>query len=369
MTRLGILIAVALAFMAGAAADAPGAMRDMTSVELSKQMSPGWNLGNTLESMPDETSWGNPRATQELMNAVKAAGFKTVRIPVAWNAHADSDGNISRNWMARVTEVVDYARNAGLYVVLNEHWDGGWQQPTADKKVEVNARLARLWTQIAQNFRDYDDHLLFAGTNEVKFDDNYGPPSAENAAVQNSFNQTFVDAVRATGGNNARRDLVIQGYNTNIDHTVADAIIPADTIPNRLMVEVHFYDPYDFTLNEKSRIWQWGAIATDPAATESWADQAYVDAQFAKMKTRFVDRGVAVILGEYGAILRTEIEGHERYRVYWDTYITRSACRHAMVPVYWDNGFISNHATGLFDRKTGAEAFPYLVDGIVKMAQ
>ena len=368
------LALVCVAYAGGGAmpdgsANTPGVMRELMSVEMSKQMSPGWNLGNTLEALPDETSWGNPRATQELMSAVKAAGFKSVRIPVSWAAHADSDDNISRQWMARVTEVVNYARNAGLYVVLNEHWDGGWQQPTAAKQAEVNARLAKLWTQIAQNFKNYDDHLLFAGTNEVGIKGEYGPPTAENAAVQNSFNQTFVNAVRATGGNNAKRVLVVQGYNTNIDATVANAVVPTDTAANRLMMEVHDYDPYNFTLNEKSPIWQWGAIATDPKATETWANEAYIDAQFQKMKTTFIDKGVGVILGEYSAMMKAEYPGQERYRAYWDLYVTKSAYQHGLVPFYWDSGATGNHAAGLFNRKTTAQPYPDLVDGIVKMAQ
>jgi len=368
-----LLASGAYAGDSGAATDvgAPttGVMRELTSVEMAKQMSPGWNLGNTLEALPDETSWGNPHATQELMNAVAAAGFKSVRIPVSWDAHADSDDVISRSWMARVTEVVNYARKAGLYVILNEHWDNGWLEPTAAKQAGANARLAKLWTQIARNFKDYDDYLLFAGTNEVGVKGEYGPPTAENAAVQNGFNQTFVNAVRATGGNNAKRVLVVQGYNTNIDATVANAVVPADTVPNRLMMEVHYYDPYNFTINEKSHIWQWGSIATDPAATETWANEAYVDAQFEKMKTHFIDKGVAVILGEYSAMTRAEYAGHERYRVYWDLTITKSAYKHGLVPVYWDAGATGNHAAGLFDRRTGAQPYPYLVDGIVKMTQ
>lgn len=363
-----ILAGALLLTPAAIAADtAPGVMRDMTSVAMAKEMSPGWNLGNTLEATPGETAWGNPRANQELFDAVKAAGFKSVRIPVSWAAHADFDDDISSSWMARVTEVVNEARKAGLYVVLNEHWDGGWQQPTADKQAHVNARLAKLWTQIAANFKDYDDYLLFAGTNEVGVQGVYGPPTAENAAAQNSFNQTFVNTVRAIGGNNAKRVLVVQGYNTNIDATIANNTIPSDTAANRLMMEVHYYDPYNFTINDKSHIWQWGAIATDPNATETWANEAYADAQFEKMKTHFIDKGVAVILGEYSAMMKAEYEGHERYRVYWDIYITKSAYQHGLVPMYWDGGATGNHAAGLFNRAAGTKAYPYLIDAIVKM--
>lgn len=324
-------------------------MRELTSLQLSKEMSPGLNLGNTLEALPTETAWGNPPTNQAVMNAFKAAGFKTVRIPVAWNQYADAQGNISPAWMARVTQVVDYARNAGLVVIINTHWDGGWaDHPTYDRQAEVNAKLAKFWTQIANNFKAYDDRLLFAGTNEVHIKGEYGRPTAENCAVQNSFNQTFVDTVRATGGNNAKRHLVVQSYNTNvIEALTCNAKLPADSVPARLMMEVHYYDPYHFTINHNSKIWQWGKIATDPAATDTWGDEAHADATFQKLKAAFVDKGVPVVLGEYGAGMKRKYPGMDRYRKYWNQYITGSAFRHGMVPVYWDTG-------GLFDRATGA---------------
>lgn len=343
----------------------PTGMRDLTSLQLSRLMGAGWNLGNSLEAIGGETAWGNAATTQRLFDAVKAAGFKTIRIPASWKQYADANDTISASWMARVTEVVGYARNAGLYAILNIHWDGGWMQPTYARQAAVNARLKKFWTQIANHFKASDDHLLFAGTNEVMVDGDYGPPTPEYAAVQNSFNQAFVDAVRATGGNNAVRHLVVQGFNTNIDHTVAHAVMPTDSAANRLMMEVHFYDPFNFTLNTDSAIWQWGAIATDPKATETWAHEAHADAQFDKMKARFIDRGVPVILGEYAASLRTEYDAAGRYRKHWDEYITRSAHQRGLVPVYWDNGYPTNHQSGLFDRATGTQAFPDLITAIV----
>jgi endoglucanase len=347
-----------------------GVMRDMTSLQLAKQMSPGWNLGNSLEAIGGETAWGNPMVTQELMNAVKSAGFKSVRIPASWAQYADANDNISPAWMARVTEVVNYARSAGLYVMLNIHWDGGWMQPTPAKQAYVNARLTRFWTQIANNFRDYDDHLLFAGSNEVMVDGDYGTPTVEYSRVQNSFNQAFVDAVRATGGNNATRHLVVQGFNTNINYTVKFAVLPNDSANKRLMMEVHYYDPYNFTINDKSSIWQWGAIATGPSFTEPWGNEAWADAQFQKMKTRFIDGlGVPVIMGEYGAMLRSEYDSTERYRIYWHEYITRSAYQHGLVPVYWDNGYTDDHQMGLFDRATGTAVHSGVIRAIVNSVQ
>ncbi|MCU6496998.1 glycoside hydrolase family 5 protein [Rugamonas sp. A1-17] len=343
-----------------APAPAVNGMRALTSTELAKLMSPGINLGNTLEALPNETAWGNPVPTQALMNAYKAAGFNTVRIPVSWTQYADANNNISAAWLAHVRQVVDYAHNAGLYTVINIHWDGGWMNHTTyNQQAAINDKLTRFWTQIANNFKSDDDTLLFAGTNEVGQDNTYGAPTPEYAAVQNSFNQTFVTAVRATGGNNALRHLVVQGYFTNIDSTAATNTMPKDTVANRLFMEVHYYDPFHFTLDDKSKIWQWGAQATDPAAVEAWANEPWVDAEFQKMKAAFGDKGVPVLLGEYGAYTKAAYPGMDVYRKAWDQYITQSAFRHGLVPVYWDTG-------GLIDRKTGAQLDPDVIAAIVK---
>jgi len=350
--------------LAGCASTGTG-MRDLTSVQLAKQMSPGWHLGNSLEAIGGETAWGNPPTTQALMDAVKAAGFKSVRIPVAWAQYADADDNISPTWMARVAEVVGYARKAGLTVMINVHWDGGWQQPVYTKQAHANARLKKFWTQIATHFRDHDEHLLFAGTNEVMIEGDYGRPKPEYVAVQNGFNQVFVDAVRATGGNNARRYLVVQTFNTNIDWGYDHFVVPGDALPGRLMVEVHYCDPYNFAINADSPIWQWGAIANNPAVTDAMANEAYVDAQFQKMKSRFVDAGMAVVMGEYAAMYKKEHDPAGTCRTYWAQVVTKSAVRHGIVPMWWDNGYPGNREMGLFNRATGAQYFPDLISTIV----
>jgi endoglucanase len=366
LTCLTLLAAAGCASRGGASATphAPAtAMRDLTSVQLSKELVPGINLGNTLEALPAETSWGQPLTTQAVMNGYKAAGFKSVRIPVAWSQYADADHTISPAWMARVKQVVDYARKAGLYVVINVHWDGGWMDhPTYDRQAAINAKLTRFWIQIANTFKDYDDHLLFAGTNEVGMEKTTGTPKPEWIDVQNGFNQTFVNVVRATGGNNARRHLVVQGYFTNIDITTASNTVPKDTVPNRLFMEVHYYDPYNFTLNGKSAIWQWGRMATDPAATEAWAQEPWADSQFRKMKERFIDKGVGVIVGEYGAYVKPTYPEMAAQRRYWAQYVTRSIVQHGGVPMWWDTG-------ELIDRNTGAQKLPDVVSTIVDAAK
>lgn len=353
-----------------APAPAPSGMRDLTSLQLARLMGAGWNLGNALEAIGGETAWGNPATTQTLMDAVKAAGFRTVRIPVSWKQYADANDTISATWLARVAEVVGFAQKAGLFAMVNIHWDGGWMQPTYAAQAMANARITRFWTQIAHHFKGHDDTLLFAGTNEVMVEGDYGTPKAEYVAVQNGFNQQFVSAVRATGGNNAVRHLVVQGFNTNIDHTVAFAVMPTDTVKDRLMMEVHYYDPYNFTLNEKSSIWQWGAGATDPKATEPWGGEAHADAQFQKMKTAYVDKSIPVILGEFGAIRRTEYPGAEAYRLAWNRHVARSAAQRGLVPVYWDAGAATeNHSMGLFNRTTGAQVHPDLIRALVDAAR
>jgi endoglucanase len=345
----------------------PGTMRAMTSLQLSQEMAPGWNLGNSLEAIGGETNWGNAPATQAMLNAVKAAGFNSVRIPMSWKQYADSNDNIRADWMARVTEVVNYARNAGLYAIINIHWDGGWMQPNYATQAMANARIQKFWTQIANNFKNYDDHLLFAALNEVMIDGDYGTPTVEYYTVQNGFNQTFVNAVRATGGNNAVRHLVVQGFNTNVDHTYNFFTVPTDSAANRLMVEVHYYDPYDFTLNTgNDNIWQWGSIATSPANTETWANESYVNAQFDKLKQRFITGlGMPVLVGEYASVARLSVDPSQQYRTYWDQYITSAARQRGLVPVYWDDGYSGNHAMGLFNRSTGAQYYPNLTSTIV----
>ncbi len=357
--------ALALLAAAPALGQAQTAWRDISSLQLSKEMGIGWNLGNSLEAIGGETAWGNARTTQTLIQAVRAAGFRNIRIPVAWAQYADKQQRIDPKWMTRVAEVVGWAREAGLVTVINIHWDGGWMQPKATHQKAVNALLSTFWTQIATHFREHDEGLLFAGTNEVMVEGDWGPPKPEYVAVQNSFNQTFVNAVRATGGANAQRHLVVQGFNTNITHTVNHAVLPEDSAKDRLMMEVHYYDPYHFTIDEKSAIWQWGAGATDPKAKDSWGDEAHADAEFDKMRKHFVDRGVPVLLGEYGVIARTQQAGSERYREAWNRHITRSALQRGLVPVYWDNGVTGEHGMGLFDRASGKVAYPGLLRAIV----
>jgi len=361
LVAAGLLAACASAPRAVPAAAAEPAAGDLA--ELAAQMTPGINLGNTMEALPNETAWGNPVPSQALMDGYRAAGFRSVRIPLSWRPYEDSDHHIDAKWMAHVKEVVDEARRAGLYVMINTHWDGGWMNhPDHEHQAAIQARLAAWWRQIATAFEDEDDHLLFAGSNEVGVDNSVAPPTPEQAAVQNAFNQTFVDAVRATGGRNATRYLVFQSFATNIGHAIQFSTVPRDSVRGRLLIEVHYYDPYNFTINGNSKVWQWGRRATDRAATDPWADEPWVDKQFGLMKSHFVDRGVGVIVGEYGAYAKPGFPGTEPYVRDWARYVTGAIRRNGLVPMWWDTG-------ALVDRRTGATRDAGLVEALVGVSR
>jgi aryl-phospho-beta-D-glucosidase BglC (GH1 family) len=319
-----------------------------TAATVASGMTVGWNLGNTLESICGETAWGNPTVTQTLIDKVKAAGFNSIRIPAAWNCHA-TNNTIDTAWLARVKQVVDYAINDGMYVILNEHWDDGWLENhvTYADQAAVNAKQQTYWTQIANYFKSYDQHLLFAGTNETHQD--YNTPTTEYITVQQSYLQTFVNAVRATGGNNASRTLIVQTYNTNIQHGLNYFTMPTDSASSRLMVEVHYYDPYDYTLNPSGSCMAWGAPYTQYSGC-SWAQESYMDSTFASVKAKWVNAGVPVILGEYGVVARSGL--NLASRAYYLKYLNTSAKNNGIKAFYWDNGVTAEFS--LFDRNSGA---------------
>ena len=336
-----------------------------TAKAIASQMFAGWNLGNSLEAPGSETAWGNPKTTQRLIDSVKLSGINMVRIPCAWDSHIENitTCKISVSWLDRVKEVVDYCYDNDMYVILNIHWDGGWLEnnPTYEKQISVNAKQKAFWEQIAVKFRDYDEHLLFAGTNEVHTD---GQPTTQNFTVQMSYNQTFVNAVRSTGGKNAYRSLVIQAYNTNIDFAVNQLIVPNDSVNDKLMVEVHYYDPWEFTGLEADATWGtvktlWGVDYAVYGTISNWGQEDYMRSQFQKMKTKFVDEGYPVILGEYGAIRRSALTGsalehHLASRAYYVQYAAQNAKINGLVPVIWDNGYTGNLGFGLFNRSDGS---------------
>lgn len=338
----------------------------------------GWNLGNSMEiplTSGGETGWGNPKTTKAMIDAVKNAGFNAVRIPCAWDSYVEdrSTYKVKDSWFSRVKEVVDYCVDNEMYVILNIHWDGGWLEnnPIAAKQEEVNKEQKALWKQIAIYFRNYDQHLLFAGTNEVHVADVYSDPTTENNTVQQSYNQTFVDAVRATGGKNTYRSLIVQTYNTNIAYGVKYMKLPTDAAQKRMMVEVHYYDPYNFALDTgATAINLWGADYKQYGSVDTWGQEDYLETTFASVKTTFVDKGYPVILGEYGAVRRSSLTGdalthHLASRAYYLGSVTTAAKKYGMVPFYWDNGGTENAGMGIFNRSSATIFDQLAVEALV----
>jgi len=354
------------------------------AVALAAKMKVGWNLGNTLEATSvnngvysaNETLWGNPKTTKTLIDGIKAAGFNAIRLPCAWSGYIDNveTHHIKDSWLARVKEVIDYCVDNDMYVIINIHWDGGWLEnnPLYSQQGSINEKQKALWEQIAVYFRGYDEHLLFAGTNEVHFD--YNTPTAEHVDVQQSFNQTFVDAVRSTGGKNATRNLVVQAYNTNITFAKNLMTMPDDAagITDRLMVEVHFYDPYEFTLQEGSTKYLWGADFAGSPNTPTWGQEAWVDEAFGIMKTEFVDNDIPVILGEYGPMFRSSLTGtaltnHTQSRNHYLNYINKAAKENGLITFYWDSGYTGDGGSGLFNRASGQPFYPDAIEAIISV--
>ena len=349
---------------------------ESTATQIANQIKIGFNIGNTLEAMggKSETYWGNPKISKEFVSYVKQAGFNAIRLPVSWNQYANQNtAEIDINWLNRVKEVVQYCVDNNLYVVVNIHWDGGWLEDnvTPVKQTEINAKQKAFWEQIATHLRDFDEHVLFASANE---------PAVENAqemAVLHSYHQTFVDTVRATGGKNANRVLVVQGPVTDIDKTHELWVaMPEDTVANKLMMEVHYYSPWNFTGMTKDEGWgnqfyYWGKdfhSTTDTAHNPTWGEEDYVNQQFQRMKAQFIDKGIPVIIGEYGTGKRDNLTGadlqlHLDSRAYYFKYITQQAIAYGIQPFVWDTG-------GLLDRTNNQvldqQVFDALMQGVGK---
>ncbi|OQP61449.1 dihydroxy-acid dehydratase [Niastella vici] len=335
-----------------------------TAVQLASKINMGWNIGNTLEAIGGETAWGNPKVTNDLIKAVKQAGFNAIRIPCSWNQYSDkATAKIQDAWLNRVKEVVQYCVNNDVYVILNIHWDGGWLENncTADKKDSVNDKQKAFWEQIATTFRDFDQHVLFASANEPAVN------NADQMDVLLSYHQTFVNAVRSTGGRNRYRVLVIQGPSTDITKTNSlMSSLPADRTTNRMMAEVHYYNPYQFCLMDADQSWgnmwyYWGQnyhSTTDATRNATSGEESDLNKLFVLMKKQFTDKGIPVIVGEFDAMRRSNLTGsdlqlHLDSRAYFLKYVVKQAKTNGLLPFLWDtgNGVINRMNNTVFDQK------------------
>lgn len=312
-----------------------------SSAEIVRDIKVGWNLGNTLDSyktgksgLSTETGWGNRKTTEDMILSVKAAGFNAVRIPVTWGEHMDGD-TIQQEWMTRVREVVDYAYNNGMYVILNMHHDDYiWFTPSEAEYASDSAKLKKIWEQISAEFRDYGDRLLFEGMNEprtVGSSAEWSGGTDDERKVINRYEQDFVNTVRASGGNNSARTLIITSYAASAEEkAMNDVVVPDDS---HVIVSLHYYAPWKFSDGQST--------------TFGDKEKFELDNKFARMKSIFIDNGIPVIIGEFGCVAVAD----DSTRADYYSYYISAAKSQGIKCFVWDNGLSSgDSAYGIFDR-------------------
>ena len=366
----GMLLAVCMMLEWGTASAERNAVEGEKALQAVKNMKIGWNLGNTLDSTGDwilaytegtakdfETAWGNPVTDAPLMRKVKRLGFNAIRIPITWKFHFNDQGIIDEAWLSRVQEIVDMALDAHLYCIINIHHDtgsDGWLRASKDNYKKNAALFASLWTQIAQRFRDYPETLLFEGFNEM-LDDNaeWSYPTKEGLDTVNAYNQLFVDTVRATGGRNATRNLVVCTYAaSNVENILQGFQMPHDMYPYHLIAEVHFYTPYEFAGYE-----DW----TMPYNSYTEDSRKAVDDAFTLLKRKF--GGTPLIIGEFAASNKNNTAD----RIQWYTRVVQDAKRIGAVCFIWDNGD-GGDIMGLINRTGKQDVFPDIIKACTEAA-
>ncbi len=348
-------------------------MRDITTMELVQDMGVGINLGNTLEATGSwingscvndyETSWGSPTITQEIIEGYAECGFGVLRIPVAWSNLMDDDYTISEELLERVDEVATWAIDAGMYAIINIHWDGGWFDDFADesKRDEAMIKYTRVWEQISDYFKDYSDYLMFESLNEEGgWDDLWNRYSNEgdkelSYSILNEMNQNFVDIVRASGGNNEERHLLIAGYQTDVTLTCDELFKMPDDPMNRCAVSVHYYTPSTFAILEADA--SWGKAKTEWGSDSDYEElYKYMD----MLKETFIDNGIPVIIGEYG--VATSNKTDEMVVLYLSS-ICEAAYTRGICPVLWDITDV------LYIRSTQEFKYPELLSNLMSILE
>ncbi len=345
-----------------------GEIKDISSVELVKDMKIGWSLGNTLDAGNEsnrgqapgsiEKSWGNPDTTKEMIDEIKKAGFNVLRVPTTWDwSTGDApDYKISEEWLARVKEVVDYGMANDMYVILNIHHET-WHDPLEENYEAASDRLKKVWTQIGNYFENYDEHLIFEGLNEPrvrKSDEEWNGGSPATREIVNKLDADFVSTIRSLGGNNKLRHLMIPGYAASSSEVaLKDLKIPEND--DKLIVSVHAYTPYNFALAEGKP----GALWV--ACKEGFTTD--IDALANTLKTLFIDKGQAVIIGEFGA----RSKDNEKYRAEWAKYYVTKMNTIGVPCVWWDNGAFtgSGELFGLLDRRTLEWKYPLVKEALI----
>lgn len=308
--------------------------------EAAAAMGFGVNIGNTLDNTTAwETGWGQPKITKAFISSLKSHGFKSVRVPVAWNTFADN-GTITETQFSRVGEVIDWITAGGMYCIVNIHWDGGWidndnnnfPAETAHTLTDTaKAMFASYWKQIAARYKDKSSLLVFESLNE---ESNFSGESDPYEPL-NYLNQTFVDIVRASGGNNAGRLLLVAGYCTDITNSCAllngsyRLVMPDDTAEHSLLISVHYYTPWTFCGLESDA--SWGSVQDTWGSAD---DVLQLSSLFNMMDAFCTDNDCPAVIGEFGVTTKRAAV----YRTIWMRAVAEASFGRQMVPMLWDTG-------------------------------
>ncbi len=353
---------------------------DNEAMQFVEEMKIGWCLGNTFDAIDNnslkdeleyERAWNGSYTTEEMIDIVKEAGFNTVRIPVSWHNHlTDDDYTISEAWMDRVNEVVDWCIDRDLYVILNIHHDNStnYLYPSEEYAEQSIEYLTAIWTQLAERYKEYDEHLIFEAMNEPRLvgheNEWWIDPNNEDCieAIEciNRYNQVFVDLIRSSGGNNANRYLMCPGYAASPDGALNEGFsLPADTVEHRLIVSVHAYTPYNFALD---------AAGTDTWSMDNQNDINNMVGFMDKLYDKFIHEGIPVVIGEFGA--RNKYNNNEA-RTEFAAYYVAAARARGMTCCWWDNNaFIGTGENfGLLNRVSCKWQYPEIVEALMMYAE
>ncbi len=327
-------------------------IRKITPKEFVIDMGAGWNLGNAMDTeSEDETAWGNPITTKAMIDEIAKKGFKTLRLPVTWRFHMGPapDYEIEKEWLDKVEKIANYALDNKMYVIVNIHHDEAWIIPTYEKAPTVKSQLIKVWTQIANRFKTYDDYLIFETLNEPRHEETpeeWDGGTAEGRDAVNQYHQVSVDAIRATGGSNTSRKIMVSTYAASTNsNALSDYIIPNDD--ENVIVSVHSYSPYLFCLE-----------GTDPTwGTE--ADKTELTQEFNKIHDKFEKEGRAVVMGEWGSTFSNNPEDRLAHAEFYAT----ACAERGICPIWWDNGNLDEFA--IFNRNTLEWTYPEIADAIV----
>ena len=334
-------------------------MRNITAMEAVSEMKIGWNLGNSFDAPRGETTWNNPKTTKKMIDDIAAAGFKTMRLPVSWHVFAKGENfEIDSDYINRVEEVANYALDNGMYVIINSHHDNHMYYPSFEHEKQSKHFIECIWRQIAEHFKNYDEHLIFESLNEPRMSGTtfeWTGGSDEGREVINRINKVFYDTVRATGGNNKDRILYIPSHAAALGGLLKDFRLPAND--GKIILSVHCYNPNPFALNKIPQ------RVTDKWDASNPDDTREIDAHIIKPTEKWTSLGVPVVMGEFGASHRNNTPE----RAEWARYVVKTAKAHGMVCIWWDNNYFIDigDGFGLYDRNKCEWAFPEIVDAMM----